>query len=229
MSENIFSRNISFWGEEKQEILKNSCILIAGVGGLGCTVSELLIRAGIGKLIIIDNGIIDKPDLNRQILYSIEDLEKAKIAVAAEKLTAIHKQSKVIALNMKIENNPAIHEILNQYNFDGIADCLDNFSSRFALEKLVTDKNFLVHGGVQDDYGQVTTIQKKSTKMLKEIYAGYANPEAPIPVTPAIVCCISSLMVQEIIYNLFNSPKLLNTLLIVELSDFSFFKVKLKK
>ena len=69
----MFSRNIKLWGEKKQAILKESSILIAGMGGLGCTVAENLARAGIGKLILLDHDIITETNLNRQILITDAD------------------------------------------------------------------------------------------------------------------------------------------------------------
>ena len=81
MNSGIFMRNIQFWGEEKQKILAESSILIAGIGGLGCTVADILTRAGIGKLIIIDYGIIEASNLNRQILFEVSDIGKPKVNI----------------------------------------------------------------------------------------------------------------------------------------------------
>jgi molybdopterin/thiamine biosynthesis adenylyltransferase len=223
----VFSRNILTWGEEKQQQLAEACILVAGVGGLGCTVAEILVRSGVGKLIIIDNGIIDEPDLNRQILYTRDDLGKAKVDVAAEKLSRIHAQSTIIPVNSRIIADPALLNRLWHYNFHGIADCLDNFSSRFILEGLLKEGMFLVHGGVQNDYGQITTIKKHTTKTLKALYPNVEDAGSPLPVCPQIVSCVGSMMASEIVYNLWNTPQLLNILFIIELSDFTFSKIQL--
>lgn len=223
----IFSRNILTWGAEKQQILANACILVAGVGGLGSTVSEILVRSGVGQVIILDNGIVDEPDLNRQILYTLEDLGKVKVDVAAEKLSVIHKQSTIIPINRRIQENSRLFETLWQYKFQGIADCFDNFSSRFVLEQLLKEDMFLVHGGVERDYGQITTIKKNRTRMLTDLYPNVAEPDSPLPVCPQIVSCVASMMAYEVLNNLWKTPQLMNTLLIVELSDFSFSKIQL--
>lgn len=225
----VFSRSILFWGEEKQQRLADACILSAGVGGLGCTVSQVLARAGVGKLVLVDCGVIDEPDLNRQILYTLDDLGKPKVEVAAERLAAIHKQTEVIPLNIKIEDTSEFFDTLRQYQFDGIADCLDNFSSRFVLEKLVTEDIFLVHGGVQSDYGQLTTIKPPQTRTLKELYPNVEDADSPLPVGPQIVVSVATMLAHEVINNLWRTPRLLNTLLIVELSDFTFSKIKLNR
>jgi adenylyltransferase/sulfurtransferase len=224
----VFSRSILSWGEEKQHQLARACILVAGVGGLGCTVAEMLVRSGVGTLIILDNGIIDEPDLNRQILYTRDDLGKAKVDVAAEKLSRIHTHSTIIPVNDRIVADPTLFERLWHYNFHGIADCLDNFTSRFILDDLLREGMFLVHGGVQDDYGQITTIKKQATKTLKALYPNVEDAESPLPVCPQIVSCVGSMMAYEIVNNLWSTPQLLNILFIIELSDFTFSKIQLR-
>ncbi|TFB08947.1 hypothetical protein E3V08_01685 [Candidatus Atribacteria bacterium MT.SAG.1] len=59
-------------------MLQKSAIFVAGIGGLGCLLSEILVRSGIGKVYLCDNGTIEKPDLNRQILYTQKDIVKRK-------------------------------------------------------------------------------------------------------------------------------------------------------
>ena len=224
--DDLFSRHLAFWGEEKQQILAKSTIVIAGVGGLGCIVAQILVRAGIGTLILLDNKSIDRPDLNRQALYTLEDLGKPKVEVASQKLASMNPSTLMIPLECSITDSQFFQR-LGQYSFDGIADCLDNYHSRFALEFVLEDQHFLVHGGVQEDYGQLTTIVKQQTPLLKDIYYGSQDQERMIPVCPQIVFCLGSLMAYEVQKNLWNESELRNILLVVELSDFSFSKIPL--
>lgn len=224
--DDLFSRHIAFWGEEKQQILAQSAIVIAGVGGLGCIVAQILARAGIGQLILLDNKSIDRPDLNRQALYTLDDLGKPKVEVASQKLAALTNSTTVIPLECSITDSH-FPRTLRQYAFDGIADCLDNYHSRFALETVMEDQHFLVHGGVEEDYGQLTTIVKQQTPFLKDIYYGSQDQKNMIPVCPQIVFCLGSLMAYEVQKNLWNEAELRNLLLVVELSDFSFSKIPL--
>ncbi len=228
-AERIFARNLLFWGKDKQQKLAEASVFVAGVGGLGCTVAQILVRAGVGTLIILDNGIIDEPDLNRQILYTEDDLGKVKVEVAAKKLSAIHHHSTIIPIRKTLEDDPELFTSLRQYRFQGIADCFDTFRSRFVLEKLLTDDLFLVHGGVQNDYGQITTIKKHKTPLLQELYAQMEDADSPLPVCPQAVSCIATLLAHEVLNNLWGTPQLLNTLLIVELADFTFSKIQLNR
>lgn len=219
----IFSRTTLFTGKAELEILQKSSVLVAGVGGLGSIVSELLVRRGIGELILIDQKEIDEPDLNRQLLYTSADLGKQKLEVAKQRLEAIHSYTKIKTLDLRISDKPEVYDKINEYNFAGIADCLDNYDSRFALEKLLTEHRFLVHGGVLNDFGQVTTIKKGAS--LKALFTGQQDSTEPIPVCPEVVAIIGSLMVKEIINSILGKPQLENKILIVELSDFSMFKL----
>lgn len=224
--DSIFSRSILFWGEEKQAMLPRARVLVAGMGGLGCTVSELLVRAGVGTLILLDDGVVDEPDLNRQILYTLDDLGRKKVDAASARLSSIHGHTRIIPVDRKIKKDARLFEELRRHEFLGIADCLDDFKSRFILEGLLEDRIFLVHGGVRNDYGQITTIRKDATKSLKELCPDIDDP-SPLPVCPGIVSCIGSLMAHEVLNNLWNTPRLINAMLIVELSDFSFSKIRL--
>ncbi|MCF7792446.1 MAG: HesA/MoeB/ThiF family protein [Candidatus Cloacimonetes bacterium] len=220
----IFQKNIQFWGEENQQKIADASILIAGVGGLGCVVAEGLTRAGIGKLILVDNGIVEASNLNRQILFDQSHIGKVKVQVAKQKLQAINPKLEIEILQNSIMDLKNI--LLSHY--DGIADCLDNFASRFELEKLLTPDHFLVHGGVQNDFGQIITIKPGKTQTLRHIYPGSHIPIST-SIVPQTVIIIGSLIVQEIINNIFDKPQLLNKMLIIELADFSMFKVALTK
>ena len=222
----MFSRNIKFWGEKKQAILKDSSILIAGMGGLGCTVAENLVRAGIGKLILVDNDIITETNLNRQILFNQIDIGKSKVITAKKKLLRINSKIEIMSLEKKIESTNDISKI--ETSFCGIVDCLDNYKSRFLLNDALKDDQFLVHGGVKNDFGQITTVKNGITQSLRQIFENYKDEVEP-GIIPQTVITLGSLMAQEIINNLFGKPQLLNKLLIIELSDFSMFKIDLKK
>ena len=221
----IFERQIAFWGEEKQEMLKKSSVFVAGVGGLGCLLSEILVRSGVGRVYICDNGTVDEPDLNRQLFYTRKDIGKKKIDVAAEWLRSIHDYSKVIPLSddiMKVDFS--LPE-----DIDGVSDCLDSFEARFSLWDRVNKGLFYVHAGVEEFFGQVLTLRKGRSSGLSEILGNYDNREKTIPVSATSASTISALAATEVINNLFGEPKLLNSLLIIDLSDFTFDKVSLSE
>ncbi len=219
----IFDRQIAFWGEEKQEYLRKSSVFVAGVGGLGCLLSEILVRSGIGRIYICDKGIVDEPDLNRQLFYTQNDIGRKKIEVATEWLTKIHNYSEIVPLSHDIM--AADFSLPDDIN--GVSDCLDNFESRFSLWDNLKNGLFYVHSGVEEHFGQVLTLRKGSSSELSDVFANYDDRNRTIPVSAGSASVISSLASTEVINNLFHDPKLLNALLIIDLSDFTFDKISL--
>jgi len=197
----------------EMKVLRSSALFVAGLGGLGSTVSELLVRLGIGKLYIADNGLVDEPDLNRQILYSKGDIGKRKVDAAMERLSRLTSETSLqgIFADINDERFSLPEDIL------GVVDCLDNWRTRFRLEALARERGiFLVHGGVKEMYGQVTTILPPETPSLKEIL-GEVKEEGTLQVFPPLVTAIASLQAWEATNAILGRPRLLGKLLILDL------------
>lgn len=209
-----YNRQIRHWGEERQQQLETATVLIAGIGGLGATVSQLLTRAGIGKLYLVDDGLINWSDLNRQLLYNETDIGQPKLTIAKQRLQQINSNVKIELLQKHIDLSFQIPADVSI-----IADCLDNYSSRFDLEAGLTAGSFLIHGGIEGDQGQVLTLQKGKSQTLTEIFAGTQQPQGEIPVTGAGATILAGFMVNELFNTIFGNPQLLNRFLIVGLSD----------
>jgi len=212
-----YSRQLLFWGERTQRLIGQGSLLIAGVGGLGATVSQILARAGVGRLHLVDDGVVALPDLQRQSLYGECDLGRKKVLVARERLESINSALEVIAHDYRIGDCATLPE-----GIDGVADCLDNFASRFALYRAVPEGRFFLHGGVQGNQGQVLTLVKGASRPLEEILAGSRQPEGVIPVTPDSVFVIAGLMANELLGTLAGTPKLRDRFLVVDLAGFTF-------
>jgi len=212
-----YSRQLLFWGEQTQRLIGKGALLIAGVGGLGATVSQILARAGVARLHLVDDGVVELSDLQRQSLYGECDLGRKKVMVAKERLRQINSAVEVVAHDYRIGGTGTLPE-----GIDGVADCLDNFAGRFALYRAVPEGRFFLHGGVQGNQGQVLTLIKGASRPLEEILAGCRQPEGIIPVTPGSVFVIAGLMAQELLENLAGTPKLLDRFLVVDLAAFTF-------
>jgi len=191
-----YSRQIrlSGFGEEGQKKLKNAGILIVGIGGLGCAVSTYLTLAGVGRMCLIDRGTVELSNLNRQSLYSDQDIGRSKVDSAKDKLTAINPNLQIQGIREEIKEEN-VWELLEGYNI--IVDALDNLVGRYLLNEVVLSRNLpLFHGAVYGYEGRVTTILPGKTPCLKCIYHGYgASPPEEIPVigvVPAIIGCLQS-------------------------------------
>ncbi len=210
-----YARQTLHWGEEKQRIIEQSSLLIAGVGGLGATVSQLLVRAGIGRLYLVDDGCLDWPDLNRQTLYGEKDIGQAKLPLAKERLHQINSFTEIVELQGRIDSVFQIPDGVN-----GVVDCLDNYPSRFALYQALAQGTYFVHGGLNGDHGQVLTLLSGKSQPFDEVFAGAVQPQGSIPVTPDNVVIIAGLMVNELFSVLWKTPKLLDRCLVVNMADF---------
>ncbi len=129
-------------GKRGQEKLRNSTIAIVGLGALGSNSAELLARAGIGKLILIDRDIIELSNLQRQSLFDESDVGKAKAAQAKEHLSKINSVVKIDFFidDLNFEN---IEKIFNE-KIDLILDCTDNLETRFLIN------DFSIRGKIKD-------------------------------------------------------------------------------
>lgn len=210
-----YARQVLHWGTDKQRVIAESSLLIAGVGGLGATVSQLLVRAGIGRLYLIDDGLLDWPDLNRQTLYGENDVGLAKLPIAKERLNQINSATEIVAMPGRIDDTFQVPD-----GIDGVADCLDNYQSRFALYRTLPAGTYFVHGGLNGDQGQVLTLLAGASQAFDQIFAGAVQPQGSIPVTPDNVVIIAGLMVNELFSVLWRSPKLLDRCMVVGLDDF---------
>ncbi len=211
----IFARNRAFWGRERQELLAGKSLFVAGMGALGCVVAEILVRCGIGEIVIADRGIVDPPDLNRQTLYTLNELGESKVGCAAGRLRTLTGQTRVVPAKVSIGDDDIAGLLAG---CDGVADCLDNFPSRFALEDALPAGTFMVSGGLLGDYGQLTTILPGRTARLKDLFARPDNTGRVTPVTPPIVFAVGSFMAQEILDNLGGTPQLAGVILAIGMS-----------
>lgn len=201
--------------------LADKTVLIVGCGGLGCNVVEYLGRAGIGRLIILDGDVFEESNLNRQLYCDKSTLGRAKVEVASEQLALISK-AEVIAIK---ERFPTIK--LDKYRelIDVVVDCLDNVDSRLLLEKFATEINVpLVHGAICGRIGQATTVFPSDGTLMKL----YNNKATKIIPTMAFVpSLIASIEAAEVVNVLNNKSSLHGSLLLIDLDNITFTKVKL--
>jgi molybdopterin/thiamine biosynthesis adenylyltransferase len=163
-----YSRQLPIIGEEGQLKLKSTSVLVAGAGGLGSAILYYLAAAGIGKLIIIDDGVVELSNLQRQVLYNVNDIGRPKAIAAAEKVKSLNPGVEVVPVTETITE-----ELLDRYvsQADIVVDALDNWATRFLLDKSCW-KHYkpLVHAGVGEFYGQVTVVKRGVTPCLRCIF-----------------------------------------------------------
>lgn len=126
-----FVRTENLIGKQNLQSLNSSHILVAGCGGVGGFVIEALARAGVGELTIIDNDVVSKSNLNRQIIALESTIGKPKVEVMKQRLLDINPNIKVNEIKMFLtkENIPSLN--LNKVNY--VVDAIDNVTAKIAL------------------------------------------------------------------------------------------------
>jgi molybdopterin/thiamine biosynthesis adenylyltransferase len=138
-----------------QKLVKNSRVLIVGVGGLGCEIAKNLAMLGVGHLDLVDLDIIEHSNLNRQILFAGARMGASKAKVAANKLKEINPNITIRGYHTSLERlNPAIYKAA-----DVVVGGLDSMTARLNLNAhCVRFRKPLVDGGVSGYHGHVYTI-----------------------------------------------------------------------
>jgi molybdopterin-synthase adenylyltransferase len=140
-------------GGHGQKLLANSCVAIVGMGGLGAPCALYLAAAGVGKLILIDDDIVDISNLQRQIIYKTNDINKPKVECAKFALNALDENIEIIIHNIRLNKENAA-QILE--NADIIIDGTDNFKTRFLINEIAFSLGkILVSGALGRFDGQI--------------------------------------------------------------------------
>lgn len=119
-------------GKEKIEKLRQSSVLIAGVGGVGAFVAEYLCRAGVGKITLVDSDIIDITNLNRQLPALHSTLGKVKVDVVAKRLRDINPKAEIKAIQAYLKDEKTT-QILGSDHFDCVVDAIDTLAPKVHL------------------------------------------------------------------------------------------------
>jgi len=168
-SRHIILSGIGMVGQEK---LKQAKVLVIGAGGLGCPVLQYLVSAGAGVIGIADGDVVDETNLQRQILYSSEEVGKPKVEIAKQKLSLLNPFCKLRTFNCRLSSANAL-EIIKEYDF--VIDGSDNFPTRYLMNDacVMLSKPF-VSGSIFKFEGQVSVFNYKSGPTYRCLF-----PEPP--------------------------------------------------
>lgn len=165
-----YSRHITLReiGAEGQLKLKNSRVLVVGAGGLGCPVLSYLTAAGIGKIGIVDYDVIELSNLQRQTLYSVDDIGKSKAETAAKKLKSLNPNVELSVYNYALttENAP---DIITAY--DVVIDGCDNIPTRYLLnDACILYNKPLIYGSIYQFEGQVSLFNYEAGPNYRDLF-----------------------------------------------------------
>lgn len=158
----LYSRQILLdgWDIEAQEKLKFANVLIVGCGGIGCTSAELLARAGVGQITLIDADTIEMSNLQRQIAYVEENIGFYKSEILAKRLKQINPHIRIESYSSKLDKSNAEQLISTQ---DLVLDGCDNFTTRYLVNQICTQLNVpLISASAIGFQGQLFMVEGDS-------------------------------------------------------------------
>jgi adenylyltransferase/sulfurtransferase len=123
----IVLRHVGGPGQQK---IKAANVLVLGAGGLGSPVLQYLAAAGVGKLTIVDDDIVSRSNLQRQVIHRTEDIARPKAQSAAEAIQRLNPHVGIVPLRMRLTAENAGAALQGQHV---AVDCSDNFAARYAL------------------------------------------------------------------------------------------------
>ena len=223
-------------GIEGQQMIHKSKVLIFGAGGLGSPVAMYLVASGIGELTIVDPDTVDLTNLQRQILYSTNDIGKDKVSSAKQTLADINPQTDVRTLKEVLSADQLEKEIKRA---DVVIDATDNFQSRFAINAAcVKEKTALVTGAAIRFEWQVSVFDMhESSACYQCLFPGVDSGQAELEescaetgILGSVTGLIGSIQATEVIKLIADVGQTLsNRLLLIDALNMEWHSVKIKK
>lgn len=233
--EQRYSRHIKLdgFGAEAQEKLKNASVLCIGAGGLGATVLQYLASAGVGKITVIDGDVVEDSNLQRQVIFSTDDIGMSKAVAAKMNLLKLNPYIEVESIEEYFTTDNAL-ELCEEH--DVVVDGSDNFQTRYLVNDacVITDTPF-VYGAVFKYDGQVSVFNYKGSATYRCLYpAPPSAGEMPacgeigvLGVLPGLVGCYQANEVIKLLTGL--GKPLLGKLLILNMLTLEHFTFEYTK
>lgn len=130
--ENWLERTSLLLGEEKLERLRQSHVLIVGVGGVGAYAAEMICRAGVGKITIVDGDVVNASNINRQLVALQSTVGAKKIDILSERLLNINPDLQLTA-HFEFIQDELTEQLLDSAHFDFVVDAIDTLSPKVHL------------------------------------------------------------------------------------------------
>ncbi|UTF53242.1 SAMP-activating enzyme E1 [Natronosalvus rutilus] len=171
-------------GPEGQQRLLEGSVLVVGAGGLGSPAIQYLAAAGVGRLGIVDDDVVERSNLQRQIIHGDDDVGRPKVDSAADYVAQLNPDVTVEKHEQRL--TPAnVADLVADY--DVVLDASDNFATRYLLnDHCVLSGTPLSHGAIYRFEGQITTFDNRNrgaeTESTPPCYR-CLFPEAPEPGT----------------------------------------------
>ncbi len=164
------------FGPEGQAKLKAAKVAVVGAGGLGAPILSYLAAAGVGTIGVIDHDEVQLSNLQRQVLFTVNDIGKSKAACARRAMLALNPEIRVEAFPVRLTSSNALPLLAN---FQLIVDATDNFPTRYLLNDASVLLNVpLVYGSIFRYEGQVSVFNFAGGPTYRDLYPSPPRPGA---------------------------------------------------
>lgn len=126
-----FSRTVRVIGQDKMNLIKNSSVIVFGLGGVGSAAAEALARAGVGTIGIVDKDVVDITNINRQLIATDKTVGLKKTDAVEERLLTINPE--IIIQKYDLFYLPETADSIDLSQYDFILDCIDNVTAKIEL------------------------------------------------------------------------------------------------
>jgi len=220
-------------GEKGQQRLAKGRVLLVGAGGLGCPTALYLAAAGIGKIGLVDADVVDKSNLQRQVLFGESDVGRPKVEAARDRLQDLNSGVDVVA-HYELLTSHNVFDVMDGY--DIIVNGCDNFPTRYLVnDAAVMQSKPVVDGSIFRFEGQATVYVPGDGPCYRCLY-----PEPPPPgevpscaeggvlgVLPGIVGVMQATEVVKLILG--EGKPLVGRVLLYDAMEMKFRELKLRR
>ena len=230
-----YSRHIilSEVGGAGQQKLKEASVLVVGAGGLGSPVLLYLAAAGVGRIGVIEDDVVDVTNLQRQVLHSTSDVGRPKVVSASETMQQINPHVEVDVYQQRLTKDNVL-DLVDKY--DVIVDGVDNFPTRYLLnDACVMKKKILIEGGILRFMGLIMSIHGGETACYRCVFEE-PPPPGTVPscaeagVLGAVAGVVGTIQATEVLKILTGiGEPLYNRLLQFDAEEMRFHEVKAKR
>jgi molybdopterin-synthase adenylyltransferase len=222
------------FGQKGQDILTSSKVMIIGLGALGSHTADILVRAGFGHITLVDRDIVELHNLQRQTLFDENDVDEfaLKAEAAEKKLKKVNSQIKINSHTIDV-NPQNIENLVSGY--DLVIDGTDNFETRFLINDICMKLKIpWIYGGAVSSLGMTMNILPFKTACLRCAIDSLPSPGSTktcdnLGIIPTIANIVASIQATEAIKILVNSGSISEELIVIDLWENRFVKIKIKR
>lgn len=161
-------------GSDGQKKLKNAKVLLVGAGGLGSPAAQYLAASGVGTIGIVEDDTVDVSNLQRQVLYTANDVGRPKLEAAALRLTAMNPHIRIVPHHLRLDSSNAMAIVAD---YDIVVDGTDNFATRYLInDACVLSGKTNVYASVFRFEGMLSVFGRADGPCYRCLY-----PEPPPP------------------------------------------------